>query len=112
MAADGVRSRLRDLAGISTVDWYYGQSGIVATVAHERPHGGRAEEHFLPGGPFAILPLTGNRSSLVWTEQTDNADRLVAADPATFQAELERRFGHHLGAARGRSASRAPSRSG
>jgi 2-octaprenyl-6-methoxyphenol hydroxylase len=97
VAADGVRSRLRDLAGISTVKWDYGQSGIVATVAHERPHGGRAEEHFLPGGPFAILPLAGNRSSLVWTEKTDNANRLVAADPAAFHAELERRFGHHLG---------------
>jgi hypothetical protein len=53
VAADGLRSRLRALAGIGTVGWSYGQSGIVATVAHERPHGGRSEEHFLPGGPFA-----------------------------------------------------------
>ena len=97
VAADGVRSRLRDLAGISTVKWDYGQAGIVATVAHERPHGGRAEEHFLPGGPFAILPLSGNRSSLVWTERADAARGLVTADPATFQKELERRFGHRLG---------------
>src|SRR5690606_10198906 len=66
VAADGVRSRLRDLAGIKTVHWDYGQSGIVCTVAHERPHTGRAVEHFLPSGPFAILPLKGNRSSLVW----------------------------------------------
>ena len=97
VAADGVRSRLRDLAGIATVGHDYGQSGIVVTVAHEKPHGGRAEEHFLPGGPFAILPLKGNRASLVWTEPTDLADRLVAEDPLVFQAELERRFGHRLG---------------
>ena len=57
VAADGVNSKLRDMAGIKTVKWEYGQSGIVCTVAHERPHNGRAEEHFLPAGPFAILPL-------------------------------------------------------
>lgn len=97
VAADGVRSRLRDLAGIRTVNWDYGQSGIVTTVKHERPHNGRAEEHFLPAGPFAILPLPDNRSSLVWTEKTADADRLVRADEFTFEIELERRFGHHLG---------------
>jgi 2-octaprenyl-6-methoxyphenol hydroxylase len=97
VAADGVRSKLRDLAGIRTVDWDYGQSGIVTTVKHERPHNGRAEEHFLPAGPFAILPLPGNRSSLVWTEKTADADRLVRSDDFTFELELERRFGHHLG---------------
>jgi 2-octaprenyl-6-methoxyphenol hydroxylase len=98
VAADGVRSKLRDLAGIRTVGWDYGQSGIVVTVGHERPHEGRAEEHFLPAGPFAILPLTGNRSSLVWTETRANAERFVKASPARFQEELEARFGHHLGA--------------
>ncbi|GAA0784964.1 ubiquinone biosynthesis hydroxylase [Roseibium denhamense] len=97
VAADGVRSKLRDLAGIRTVDWDYGQSGIVTTVKHERPHLGRAEEHFLPAGPFAVLPLPGNRSSLVWTEKTADADRLVRSDDFTFELELERRFGHHLG---------------
>jgi len=97
VAADGVRSKLRDLAGIKTVHWDYGQSGIVTTVSHERPHNGRAEEHFLPSGPFAILPLTGNRSSLVWTEKTEDARRLVDGDDFTFEIELERRFGHHLG---------------
>lgn len=97
VAADGVRSKLRDLAGIGTVRWEYDQSGIVTTVAHERPHQGRAEEHFLPSGPFAILPLTGNRSSLVWTERRDDAERLVKGDDFTFELELERRFGHHLG---------------
>jgi 2-octaprenyl-6-methoxyphenol hydroxylase len=98
VACDGVRSKLRDMAGIKTVNWSYGQSGIVATVEHERPHDGCAEEHFLPSGPFAILPLKGNRSSLVWTERTRDADRLVAADTLVFEEELERRFGHKLGA--------------
>ena len=97
IAADGVRSKLREMAGIKTVHWSYDQSGIVTTVAHERPHNGRAEEHFLPAGPFAILPLTGNRSSLVWTERTVDAERLIAEDDLVFEAELERRFGHKLG---------------
>ncbi|WP_068084168.1 ubiquinone biosynthesis hydroxylase [Polycladidibacter stylochi] len=98
VAADGVRSQLRGLAGISCNRWSYNQSGIVTTVAHEREHNGRAEEHFLPSGPFAILPLKGNRSSIVWTEKSLEAERLVKADDFTFEIELERRFGHHLGA--------------
>jgi len=97
VACDGVRSKLRDMAGIKTVSWKYDQSGIVCTVEHERPHEGCAEEHFLPSGPFAILPLTGNRSSLVWTERTADADRLVASDDLVFEEELQRRFGHKLG---------------
>ena len=97
VACDGVRSRLRDLAGIKTVHWPYDQKGIVCTVEHERPHGGRAEEHFLPAGPFAILPLKGNRSSLVWTESSRDADRLIAQDEMVFEMELEQRFGHKLG---------------
>ena len=98
VACDGVKSAIRDMAGIRTLHWDYGQSGIVATVGHERPHDGRAEEHFLPSGPFAILPLKGNRSSLVWTEPTREAERLVAADDMVFELELEQRFGHRLGA--------------
>ncbi|HWK64551.1 MAG TPA: ubiquinone biosynthesis hydroxylase [Rhizobiaceae bacterium] len=97
VAADGVNSRLRDMAGIKTVRWEYGQSGIVCTIAHERPHNGRAEEHFLPAGPFAILPLTGNRSSIVWTERTADAERLVKGDEFAFEVELEQRFGLKLG---------------
>lgn len=97
VACDGVKSKLRDIAGIKTVHWDYGQSGIVTTVEHERPHEGVAEEHFLPAGPFAILPLRNNRSSLVWTERTADADRLVASDDLVFEEELERRFGHKLG---------------
>lgn len=97
VAADGVNSRLRDMAGIKTVRWQYDQSGIVCTIAHERPHNGRAEEHFFPAGPFAILPLTGNRSSIVWTERTADAERLVKGDDFTFEVELEQRFGLKLG---------------
>ena len=97
VAADGAKSRLREQAGIATHGWNYGQSAIVTTVAHEREHNGRAEEHFLPAGPFAILPLTGNRSSLVWTETDAEAARIVALPDAEFHAELERRFGLHLG---------------
>jgi 2-octaprenyl-6-methoxyphenol hydroxylase len=97
VAADGARSKLRERAGIATHGWDYDQSGIVVTVGHERDHHGRAEEHFLPAGPFAILPLTGNRSSLVWTETRADAARITALDEAAFHAELEQRFGLHLG---------------
>lgn len=97
IACDGVNSRLRDMAGIKTVHWDYGQAGIVATIAHERSHEGRAEEHFLPAGPFAILPLTNNRSSIVWTESTEKAQRLINGDEFTFDIELEQRFGLKLG---------------
>ena len=97
VAADGIRSHLRSLAGIKTVNWRYRQTAIVATVRHERPHDGVAIEHFLPGGPFAILPLKGNRSSLVWTERTEDAERLLATEDFVFLVELERRFGHRLG---------------
>src|SRR2546428_253819 len=78
VAADGKDSPLRQAAGIRTVEWRYEQTGIVTTVAHQRPHGGIAVEHFLPAGPFAILPMTGNRSSIVWTEHAALAPRLLA----------------------------------
>ncbi|MBS1180574.1 MAG: ubiquinone biosynthesis hydroxylase [Proteobacteria bacterium] len=98
VAADGARSRLRAEAGIGINSWSYGQSGVVATIEHDRPHEGRAEEHFLPAGPFAVLPLKGGRrSSLVWTERTDIADRLVCGEPFLFDTELVRRLGHRLG---------------
>jgi 2-octaprenyl-6-methoxyphenol hydroxylase len=101
VAADGARSSIRERAGIATHGWGYGQASIVTTVRHERDHNGRAEEHFLPAGPFAILPLkrdaTGHRSSIVWTEQAGEAERIIALDDTGFHAELERRFGLHLG---------------
>jgi 2-octaprenyl-6-methoxyphenol hydroxylase len=97
VGADGARSKIRTRAGILTRGWEYTQSSIVTTVAHERDHGGRAEEHFLPSGPFAILPLKGRRSSIVWTEEHKEAERIVALPDAEFHDELERRFGLHLG---------------
>ena len=97
VAADGARSAIREAAGIRSVGWDYDQAGIVTTVAHERDHHGRAEEHFLPAGPFAILPLKGKRSSIVWTEEKREAERIVALPDDEFHAELERRFGLKLG---------------
>ena len=97
VAADGARSHIREQAGIATHGWNYDQSAIVTTVAHEREHQGRAEEHFLPAGPFAILPLTGRRASIVWTETAREAKRIVALPDEEFHTELEKRFGLHLG---------------
>jgi 2-octaprenyl-6-methoxyphenol hydroxylase len=97
VAADGARSKLRERAGVATHGWDYDQSGIVVTVGHERDHEGRAEEHFLPAGPFAILPLKGLRSSLVWTEKRDEAARIIALPDEEFHQELEMRFGLKLG---------------
>lgn len=98
VTADGKRSRLREQAGIKCIGWSYPQLGIVATVAHERPHHGKAVQHFLPAGPFAILPLKGNRSSIVWTEEKAKGEELMAGSEAAFATELSRRFGHRLGA--------------
>ena len=97
VGADGAHSMIRERADITTHGWNYDQSAIVTTVAHEREHNGRAEEHFLPAGPFAILPLTGKRCSIVWTEKAREAERIVALPDAEFHAELEKRFGLHLG---------------
>jgi 2-octaprenyl-6-methoxyphenol hydroxylase len=100
VAADGRDSPLRTQMGIGVVRWSYAQTGIVATVQHQKPHNGVAYEHFLPSGPFAILPLTGNRSSLVWTEGTDSAVKMLRLDQAGFDAEIAKRFGAHLGPAK------------
>jgi 2-octaprenyl-6-methoxyphenol hydroxylase len=97
VGADGAHSLIREQAGISIHGWSYDQSAIVTTVAHEREHNGRAEEHFLPAGPFAILPLTGKRCSIVWTEDAREAERIVALPDTEFHAELEKRFGLQLG---------------
>jgi 2-octaprenyl-6-methoxyphenol hydroxylase len=97
VGADGARSKIREQAGIVSHGWNYDQSAIVCTVAHEREHKGRAEEHFLPAGPFAILPLTGKRSSIVWTETAREAERIVKLSDGEFHDELEKRFGLHLG---------------
>jgi 2-octaprenyl-6-methoxyphenol hydroxylase len=98
VAADGRRSPLRDLAGIKLVNWVYPQSAIVTTVTHSEPHNGVATQHFLEAGPFAILPLAGgHRSSLVWTEATAEAARVMQLDDREFLAALEQRFGGILG---------------
>src|SRR5947208_15040115 len=102
-AADGQNSPLRRAAGIRTVEWRYRQTGIVTTVAHERPHRGIAVEHFLPAGPFAILPMTDDpsedaarthraRSSIVWTEDADLAPHLLALSDVEFAPELRTPF--------------------
>lgn len=97
VAADGKHSRLRDQAGIKCVGWSYPQIGIVATVGHAEPHRGRAVQHFLPAGPFAMLPLTGNRCSIVWSETKLQGEAIMQADAPEFLAELRRRFGYRLG---------------
>ncbi|WP_423790774.1 ubiquinone biosynthesis hydroxylase [Microvirga solisilvae] len=106
VAADGARSRLREQAGIGWIFWPYHQSGIVATISHERDHEGRAVEHFLPAGPFAILPLKAevrpdgtvqHRSSIVWSERSANVPALLESHPEDLLTELEKRFGLQLG---------------
>ncbi len=97
VGADGAHSLIRERANIASHGWNYDQSAIVTTVAHEREHNGRAEEHFLPAGPFAILPLTGRRCSIVWAESAREAERIVALPVEEFHAELEKRFGLQLG---------------
>jgi len=97
VAADGRNSFVRKMAGIGVTGWPCNQKAIVTTVEHELPHGGIAHELFLPAGPFAILPLTGNRASIVWTETPRAADAAMALDDDAFAAELARRFGDFLG---------------
>ncbi len=98
VAADGRNSKLREMAGIRTTTWPSDKVGIVATVGIERPHNGTARQHFLPAGPFAILPMTGNRVSIVWTEDAKAAREIMRQDRDAISAELYRRFGTELGA--------------
>ena len=98
VGAEGRRSPSRDGAGIKSVGWPYGQTAIVTTIAHERPHNGRAIQHFLPAGPFAILPLPQNRACLTWTEEANEAGRILALDDAAFLGEVETRVAGRLGA--------------
>jgi len=97
IAADGKFSVLRDWAGIKVTGWRYDQTSIVCTVQHEEPHGGVAVELFLPGGPFAMLPMTHDRSNVVWSESTGLAKAYMDLDDAAFLAELKDRFGDWLG---------------
>ena len=97
VAADGRQSALRQAAGIRQLSWQYNQTAIVCTVAHELPHDGVAKEHFLPAGPFALLPMRGNRSALVWTEKPDLAAAMTALSDEDFDAEIQARAGDHWG---------------
>jgi 2-octaprenyl-6-methoxyphenol hydroxylase len=97
VGAEGRGSVIRTAAGIGAIGWDYPQTGVVATVRLERPHEGVAHEYFLPGGPFAILPLTGDRASLVWTESRSRGAALKSARPEVFHTHLMRRFGDFLG---------------
>ena len=97
IAADGRNSKLREAAGIKTVGWAYDQVGIVATVQFSEPHGGVAIQHFLPGGPFAILPLKNNRACITWSAEAREAARVLALDDRGFLAELDRRIGGRFG---------------
>ncbi len=107
VSAEGRNARLRELAGIPVTGWTYPQVGIVATIGHARPHDGIAHEHFLPAGPFAILPLPDDlsgargdvhRSSLVWTEREEHAAGYLALSDERFLAEIDERVGGFLGA--------------
>lgn len=97
VAADGARSRIRTAAGINTRGWQYWQSCIVAFVKHEKPHNDTAYERFFTSGPFAILPLPGNRCRIVWTAPHEEAEALVALDDEQFLAELSLRYGDRMG---------------
>jgi 2-octaprenyl-6-methoxyphenol hydroxylase len=97
VAADGGKSATREAAHIDLVGWAYEQMGIVASFDHELPHHGRAEEHFTPAGPFAILPLPENRSSIVWTKRPVEAKKLLSLSGPDFEAELQKEIGSHLG---------------
>ncbi|MGI9523330.1 MAG: FAD-dependent monooxygenase [Hyphomicrobiaceae bacterium] len=97
VCADGPRSALRKRLGIETVGWNYDQIGIVTTVRHAQPHHGLAVQHFLPAGPFAILPLVGNQSCITWSEQTARAKKILTLDDDDFLNEIDLRFGGRLG---------------
>lgn len=97
VAADGAQSGLRQRAGIETWGHDYRQTGLVANIGHDVPHDGVAYEHFRPAGPFASLPLPGNRSSLVWTEASSNAGRFLAMEEAELALEIEAVMGSTLG---------------
>ena len=97
-AAEGRNSPTRAAAGIEVLRWDYRQTGIVATIAHERPHRGVAVERFFPDGPCAVLPMSGQRSSIVWAAQDRLAQELVGLDDEAFLGELAERVGDALGA--------------
>ncbi len=94
---DGRKSATAKRAGIKRTGWDYGQTALVCAIEHERPHNGCAHQFFMPPGPLAILPLPGNRSSIVWTEASPEAIRINALDDAGYLEVLRPRFGDFLG---------------
>jgi 2-octaprenyl-6-methoxyphenol hydroxylase len=97
VGSDGKTSPTAARAGIRRQGWRYGQTALVCAIAHELPHNGVAHQFFMPPGPLAILPLPGNRSSIVWSETEANAARIQAMDDASYLAVLRPRFGDFLG---------------
>ncbi len=97
VGADGRRSGTAERAGITRTGWGYGQTALVAAIDHALPHGGIAHQFFMPPGPLAILPLPGNRSSIVWSESDAQAQAIMALDDAGFLDVLRPRFGSFLG---------------
>lgn len=97
VAAEGAHSPLRKLAKIRTQGWRYDQTAIVTTVKLEHPHEGVAIQHFLEGGPFALLPLQNDRASVIWSERKIEAQRLNALPDAEFRAALQERAGWRFG---------------
>ncbi|MGI9369849.1 MAG: FAD-dependent monooxygenase [Ruegeria sp.] len=97
VGCDGRRSGTAVRAGIKRTGWDYGQTALVCAIAHDLPHHGIAHQFFMPPGPLAILPLTGNRSSIVWSERTNMAERINALPEAEYLQVLRPRFGDFLG---------------
>ncbi len=97
IAADGRNSATREAARIRVSGWSYRRDGLICVIQHQKPHGFVAHEHFMAPGPFAILPLRGNRSGIVWTERPEVSRAVMALDDAGFTAELARRVGEFLG---------------
>ncbi len=97
IGSDGRASGTAERAGIKRTGWGYGQTALVCAVAHEKPHNGIAHQFFMPPGPLAILPLTGNRCSIVWSETDAEAQRINALDDAGYLDVLRPRFGDFLG---------------
>ena len=97
VGADGRDSNTAKTAGLTRTGWDYGQSSLVCAIAHEKPHNGIAHQYFMPSGPLAILPLTGNRSGIVWTEKTETADQIHALDNTDYLDILRPRFGTFVG---------------
>ncbi len=95
--ADGAQSPTARRAGIRRMGWDYGQTALVCAISHQLPHNGTAHQFFMPSGPLAILPLTGNRASIVWTETDAEAARIQALDDAAYLAALRPRIGSFLG---------------